>query len=663
MLQTSKKSRAVNHIISAFFVAFLVTTVVTVGVLGNYNARFQTGGNSLQNNIYGYQTSAHFVSVAPAKGAPANEKPRVIVIPDDYSKIGDAISNALPGDTVFVKKGVYQENLVITKSLSLVGEDSRATVLVGSGGPQRGSIVTIAADNTNITGFTIKSLNYSDSTYYPYGIVINGDNCSIAGNNIQNTYSGIFCAVQSSITISQNNITANLKDGIRFYGGSSNIISGNNITVNTASGIAIEGYSDIISGNNIKNNTRAIGLGSSYTVVYGNNLTGNSESGIYFPGSNDVISANYITDNKYGVYFTISFGAANDNKFYHNNFIDNQQNICFSSSYNVESWDNGAPSGGNYWSDYLTTYPNATKVGNLGIWDLAYVISANNSDRYPLVAPFDTSNTGTVSINNLPVTKPDQVVALWHFDEVQPNDITNDAISNNPAIFGSVTGNVSYTPKLVEGKFGKALSFDGSAYAYVPASPTLVTPSEVTIDAWVNVQSFKNVTYNNIVIESVRTLAKYPTRIVGLAVNGELPGNGSSVPQGALRGYVLTDSGGFNEIVTTDPVIPLNQWTHVTFTRSLTTGMHIYVNGEEKNVNVTYGVLNPAGSIQRDTELYIGHDSISMIDEVAISNYALAPQNQSLWLQWWFWTIVGAAIIALPSTIYFIKKRKTAASL
>ena len=585
------------------------------------------------------------------------------MVPDDYSKIGDAISNALPGDTVFVKKGVYQENLVINKSLSLVGEDSQNTVLVGSGDVQRGCIITVAADNTIITGFTIKSLNYSDSSYYPYGIVINSDNCSIIGNNIQNTYSGIFCAVQSSITISQNNITANFKDGIRFFGGSSNTISGNNITMNTASGIAIEGYSDIISGNNIKNNTRAIGLGSSYTIVFGNTLTGNSESGIWFPGSDNLVYSNYITDNKYGVYFTVNFGAANDNKFYHNNFINNQQNICFSSSNNVESWDNGYPSGGNYWSDYLTTYPTATKIGNLGIWNLPYVICANNSDRYPLVAPFDTSNTGTVSIDNLPVAKPDQVVALWHFDEVQPNYVTTDAIGNNPAILGSVTGNVSYTPKLVEGKFGKALSFDGWAYAYVPASPSLVIPSEITIDAWVNVQSFKNVTYNNIVVESVRTLAKYPTRIVGLAVNGDLPGNGSSVSQGALRGYVLTDSGGFNEIVTTDPVISLNQWTHVTFTRSLTTGMHIYVNGEEKNVKVTCGVLNPAGSIQRDTELYIGHDSISTIDEVAISNYGSTQQDQSLWLQWWFWTIIGAGIIALPSTIYFIRKRKIAASL
>jgi hypothetical protein len=48
-------------------------------------------------------------------------------------------------------------------------------------------------------------------------------------------------------------------------------------------------------------------------------------------------------------------------------------------------WDDGYPSGGNYWSDYSTKYPSATEVDNSGIWNTPYVIDANNTDHYPLM--------------------------------------------------------------------------------------------------------------------------------------------------------------------------------------------------------------------------------------------------------------------------------------
>jgi hypothetical protein len=208
----------------------------------------------------------------------------------------------------------------------------------------------------------------------------------------------------------------------------------------------------------------------------------------------------------------------------------------------------------------------------------------------------------------------------------------------------------------VDGKFGKALSFDGATFVNARASPSLEIPGEATIDVWINIQQLREIEYNNIVVEGVRTRARLPDRTFGLAVNGVISDNG--VHRGALRAYVATENEGLNEIVTTESVISLNQWMHVVFTRSLTTGMHIYVNGEEKNVTVVSGVLNPQGPIRRETELYIGHDAACFIDEVRIYNMAVDPSATMLfWMQWWFWaTIVAVSLVLFTLFLYKIRK-------
>ena len=48
--------------------------------------------------------------------------------------------------------------------------------------------------------------------------------------------------------------------------------------------------------------------------------------------------------------------------------------------------------------------------------------------------------------------------------------------------------------------------------------------------------------------------------------------------------------------------------------------MHIYVNGQEQAVTVAAGTTNPTGPIQNPTDIYIGHDSMTEIDQLQISN-------------------------------------------
>lgn len=229
-----------------------------------------------------------------------------------------------------------------------------------------------------------------------------------------------------------------------------------------------------------------------------------------------------------------------------------------------------------------------------------------------------------------------RTVGLWHLDEINPNEyqeITPDATGINNGIVGADTSSM-----LVEGKFDKALSFDGHNFVYVPISflvgfppspqpiyipisTNLDVQEQVRIEAWVNVQGFSDATYNNIVVKCTRSDPEWEntSRVLGLAVRSGVNEDGADVPQGTLSGFVTTASGGFNEIVTTEPVINLNQWIHVAFERT-STGMHLYVNGYEKTIKAIHGVQNPIGSILNGTEVYFGHDSKVIIDEVKISN-------------------------------------------
>jgi parallel beta-helix repeat protein len=580
---------------------------------------------------------------------------KTIVVPDQYNTINEAINHASPGDIIQVKSGIYNENLPINKSLTLQGQNRQNTVIIGEGGAERGAnpVIALGANDIKISGFTIASQNYSITNLHATGILVQADRCTISYNRIENNYIGIFCPIQSSTTITNNEIIANFKDGMRFYGGSQNIISNNIITGNGGSGIAMQGYQNTITNNTINKNTRAIGYGGSYSAIYNNKLESNTESGLFLAGSDNVISSNDFSQNKYGLFVTTQLGAPHGNTFYQNNFKNNNHNAFDNSSSFAEQWNNEELNG-NYWSDYQTKYPNASESSKSGIGDTAYYIAPNNTDYYPLLNPLEDTNQNQLPILPTAPTAPEEsLVSWWPFEIVESNGMTPDVTGNNPAALGSETGAKSYVPNQIEGKIGKALNFNGEFYVTVQPSKSLEITRQITIDVWVNVQSLKeNVAYNNIIVECVRTSSALPTRTLGIAINGEAPQNSSSPIMGAIRAYVLTDDG-FNEIATTTP-IEEKTWVHIVFTRSLDTGLHIYVDGKEQPVQVVSGVQNPSGETLRQNEIYIGHDSIIQIDELKISNFV--EGSDAFLTQWWIWAIiVGVGAVSLL-VLYRLKR-------
>jgi nitrous oxidase accessory protein len=595
---------------------------------------------------------------------------KIITVPDDYPTICAAVGNASDGDTILVKAGVYRENPAVNKTVALKGEGNNQTVVVGTGGVERGAnpVFTLAADGITLSGFSVTSESYPQETNFASGIKIAANNCTLTGNEVYGTYYGLFSSLLSNSVISGNTVRGALKDGIRLCGGSRNTITSNVVSGSAQSGLALDGYLDTVANNTFQGNNRGIGLGASFSVVYANNITGSRESGFYMASSNNTLAFNYVENGVYGVFFTSFFAAPNGNLFYGNDFLNVSTSVGTDSDYNLQVWDFKGQ--GNYWSNYTGSDSNGDGVG-----DTPFNLVGNNTDNYPRIQPSSLLSAQALSAPALP-TPPSTingVAVLWHFDVVEPNGVTFDAVGDNPAMLEPTSGGNGYTPVLVQGKEGNALRFNGTDYAYATGSPSLAIANEVTIDAWVNVQEYKDVAYNNIVVECLRTPDKYPTRIMGFAINGAPPENGGAA-LGALRGFFVDTTGVFNEVVTTESMVPLNQWVHVVFTRSVETGMHIYVGDQEQTVMVTAGLQNPNGAIAEGTEFYIGHDSICTIDETSISTIATAPQpqptptptpepeqalNSPVWQQWWLWTtIIGVCAIA-GSGFFLLKRNST----
>ncbi|UCG70293.1 MAG: hypothetical protein JSV09_04550 [Thermoplasmata archaeon] len=70
-----------------------------------------------------------------------------------YFNIQWAIDDANDGDTIFVYSGTYHEQIVINKSINLIGEDRKNTIIDANGFLD---VIKVTSNWVNITGFTLR---------------------------------------------------------------------------------------------------------------------------------------------------------------------------------------------------------------------------------------------------------------------------------------------------------------------------------------------------------------------------------------------------------------------------------------------------------------------------------------------------------------------------
>jgi len=292
--------------------------------------------------------------------------PKLEYVQGIFGSIQEAINCAENGSTIYVPSDVYYERIVINKTISLIGGNFSTTIIDGNNG---GTIVEITADNVTIAGFTIRNSGWG---WVKNGIYVNSaDNCEIRNNYLFHNCHNIRLNYSRDSWVSENTIDG-IGYGIRLINSVNCTASGNNV-------------SNCIGGVHLQNATNC--------TVKRNRFAQNSQGvRFYSPCTYNKIFANVVYNNTYDgmIEAMPPNGTFFNNFIFHNNFINNTNPFIYKVSGNI--WDDGYPSGGNYWNRYngtdLYSGPYQDEPGSDGIGDTEYTINHFETDRYPLIHPY-----------------------------------------------------------------------------------------------------------------------------------------------------------------------------------------------------------------------------------------------------------------------------------
>jgi parallel beta-helix repeat protein len=412
----------------------------------------------------------------------AGAEPRTWIVDDDgpadFHTIGEAINASSSGDEIFVLNGTYYENVVVNKAVRLVGEDRIAVVIDGNGTTP----LTITASNASVSGFTMRG---GTQTYPTSGIYVErADYCSITNNIAKDNVYGIHLWGGADNNTVSGNIVTNNSNGIFLDGAAGNNVSGNNIAGNFVRGILLFGggsFSNSIFGNNITSNVDGVGLDHVRdNCVWGNNIE-NNEVGIGGRVARcNRIYRNNITANTYG----ISMGVTYENTFYHNNFINNERHADLGWTWN-QTWDDGYPSGGNYWNDcegvdlYHGSYQNET--GSDGIADTPYIIDADNRDNYPLMKPYPWASHD-IGITSITTSKTFVGQGYNVSINTMMFNYGNDTETTNITIHANTTTIATFTNIIQESRNSTTLTFTWNTTGFAKGTYTITVVADIVPD-------------------------------------------------------------------------------------------------------------------------------------------------------------------------------------
>ncbi|TET90650.1 MAG: hypothetical protein E3J35_06120 [Methanomassiliicoccales archaeon] len=314
-----------------------------------------------------------------------------------YSSHGNTILNNSATDIV--------ANMNVWSGIHLYDSNRNSIVENNVSNNGRGIKILYSNNNTvnNNTGF---------NTSYCITLV-RSDNNTIVNNTARFHSVGIYLSFSNTNIVENNDASLGANTGVVLDYSDDNVIA-NNTVFETSHGIWVRNCINNTIAYNVLSSNRDWGIyfvDSDRNIVTHNTASQNSWYGgiILTRSNNNTITNNNASDNDYGIRMWESndntfagntvflnrvwgfhFFSSHANVMYHNSFISNLQQAFDDTDTN--KWDDGYPSGGNYWSDYNgidnCSGPNQDICPNSdGIGDTPYIIDADSEDRYPLMLP------------------------------------------------------------------------------------------------------------------------------------------------------------------------------------------------------------------------------------------------------------------------------------
>jgi len=214
---------------------------------------------------------------------------RTYIVDDDgfanYKTIGEAVVAANNGDTIYIKPGIYPEEVLLNKSLSLMpltGE--KGPIILEGDGKKTG--ISIISDSCSVDGMTLK--NYTGP-----GINITSSKNTIKNNRFEMTNPGIIVRNSGKNTISKNFIK-DCEGGVVLWTSTmdntiaDNIIDGGSVSIY----LREVGKNDVIRNKIIGSSVGIWEMDSSEIQIVSNDVKSSNYAIWLFNSSNTIVSQN-----------------------------------------------------------------------------------------------------------------------------------------------------------------------------------------------------------------------------------------------------------------------------------------------------------------------------------------------------------------------------------
>lgn len=344
-----------------------------------------------------------------------------------YKSITEAVNAAQPGDTITISAGIYTENVIVTKSVTIKAASPGSTVVTAAD-PSK-DVFLVQAKNVRVEGLTITGATGASGVHVDHssacvvtGLSAHGNdravyldgatNCEVSSSNLANNGYGVYCDNASNNTISSSIATGEqgngkaLGDGIYMYYSDANTITHTNLSANHVFGISL--------------------FHSSGNTIANNSILNNQDIGVRLRESNNnTLTVNTVSGN---VNLGILSITETGDQIYLNNFINQPtpmsgvpENSLNSPQQLFYTFGGAIHHGymGNYFSDYKGSDANGTGIGGP---------ASVYGDKYPLVQPFEKYTN--IGVTNAATTTTASTAST------QPSNLTSAAAQTSTPGFG-----------------------------------------------------------------------------------------------------------------------------------------------------------------------------------------------------------------------------------